>query len=215
MARKRRMDDGVIRLRANELRDARLFRGIPIHFGRGRPPRGQIGFVEALSQRTGYSRTIIMRVLGARSRSGPRRPATERVREELTRLTKPQLAQVIQSLYQTATKRLEDNRDSRGDPLLDERLDLNQRLKRLIEVLSLPGTGFPKQPEPTGGYWNAPAPIRPPSPSLPSLPTSDLALEALLDALAGALSVPNTITDDETRRVVLILRRRLEQATKQ
>lgn len=214
MARTRRLVDAVILRCAQELRATGSFRGRVIHVGRGRPRPGQIGFIDALARRTGYSRTIIMRVLGGRSRAGPRKTVGERGTTLIQTMKRTDLETAIQRLFQVAVDRV----GIAGDPLYDERAPAEMRLARLVEILSTPRAGQQasqtsphREPEPSGGYWRAsPAEgaagrtARP-----PSVPVAMMAREAALDALA-ALETTAGAVPEHMRTAVLSLRRQLE-----
>ena len=139
MARRARLADDVVLWRADELKHTKQYGGAPLHFGRGRPPKGHIGFVEALARRTGYSISIVQRILGKRSRSGPAHaPECLSLQQQklLRRLPRVLLERTVQSAW-TAAMTLVNQRshEESSDPLADERLPARDRLARVMEVL--------------------------------------------------------------------------------
>jgi hypothetical protein len=194
MARTCRIPDFVVLRCAQELRQAQAWKGAPLHFGRGRPPKGAIGFARAIAQRTGYSDSIIRRVLAARSRAGQALPGGTRIARGLSQLPRSELIKAIQSLWQIAADRMRDGAEM--DPLLDERLEVTRRLERLVDVLAGPAPGLAGSIRPdervraaAAALWAA-APTLPPSPD-PAGATPDgrqEALQALQEALAWALN---------------------------
>lgn len=117
--------DVIVRC-ASELQTAKSYRGVPIHFGRGRPPTGQIGFISALAKRTGYSRHIIHRVLAGQPRAGSVPPPEEQ-RRLMGRMSKVLLAETIQRLFQVL--------GPHADPAIwDERQPARERLDRLVDA---------------------------------------------------------------------------------
>ncbi len=194
MARTCRISDFVVLRCAQELRQAQTWKGAPLHFGRGRPPTGAIGFARAIAQRTGYSASIIRRVLASRSRAGQSLPGGMRIARGLSQLPRSELIKAIQSLWQIAADRMKEGAEM--DPLLDERLDVTRRLDRLVDVLACP---VHQPAEPIGpaervraaaaALWTITPTVSPSSASGASIPDGrQEALRALQEALAWALS---------------------------
>ena len=202
MARRARLADDVVLWRADSLRQAKQYRGTPLHFGRGRPPKGHMGFMEALAQRTGYSTTIVQRILAKRSRSGPARPAPQEgvdQRRLLARLPRQVLEQTLQAVWNVALERLHHlGHDASVDPLTDERLDPAARLERVIEILaqapSTPPATLSSTQRAEATLWRTTPPVSVTS----RQPVIDQRLairEALAEALVAALMTEGALPD--------------------
>ena len=209
MARKKRMADGVITMRADELKTCKIYRGKKIYFGQGRPPLGHIGFITALAHRTKYSKSIILRSLAGHSRAGPRNPLDERIRRSTNQHSLEELKKFANEAYIVASGILV-KQGRTEDSLFDERMPSLDRITRCIEVIkvAIENNNSPRT-APNGGYWEMK--------NIPKMSTRNIkepiekvSREALLDAIANACSIDGTFLQKKQKDIAMELRRQME-----
>lgn len=190
MARPVRVSSDVVRMRAEEIRTAGVFRGRTVHFG-SRPPAGAIAFTQAVASRLGCSVSLVKRVLGGRARSGPRRPASERALALAQELPVDQVREALEALISAVSHDSTSAAESALAVFANERLAMSDRLAPLLALMTAKATHrkVAQTERAEGSLWTSntrqiPAPTKSPE---------KVVRDYLVEALDASLATPNAL----------------------
>lgn len=194
MARPVRVSADLVRMRAEEIRVAGIFRGKRVHHG-SRPPAGCIAFTRAVSLRLGCSVSVVKRVLGGRDRSGPRRSARDRARSAAHELPVDQLRQALDELIQLVAKESSPAAESALAVFSNETLPMSDRLTPLLAFMTTKPAGGRHESQTTRAeatLWSPSTPVASKTPSK-VIPVEKMVLDALSEALDASLGTRNVL----------------------
>lgn len=193
MARPVRVSADLIRMRAEEIRVAGVFRGKRVHSG-SRPPAGGIAFTRAVALRLGCSVSVVKRVLGGRDRSGPRRSASERARTAAHELPTDLLRQALEEIISLVSQESSPAAETALVVFANESLPMSERVGPLLALVTTKPTvrKVSQTDRAEAALWSGPTRDVRLSPTK-AVPIEKVVLGALVEALDASLATPNVL----------------------